>query len=54
MQTGSAFILIGSFFGAVPSIVTVPVTLPAFAVSTFCPDGVPAGEDGVADVFDVS
>src|SRR5438046_929452 len=38
-QTGSAFILIASFFGAVPSRTTVPFTSPAVAVSTFCPAG---------------
>src|SRR5262245_54066382 len=54
MQTGSAFILIASFFGAVPSSETVPLTLPAFAVSTFCPDGAPAGDEGVAELLDVS
>jgi hypothetical protein len=38
----------------VPSSATVPVTDPAFAVSTFCPAGVAAGEEGVADVLGVS
>src|SRR5436309_337399 len=54
MQTGSAFILIGSFFGTIPSTVTLPVTSPAVAVSTFCPAAVPAGAPGSADVLDVS
>src|SRR6266550_9563688 len=54
MQTGSAFILIASFFGAVPSSATLPLTSPAVAVSTFCPAGVPAGALGSADVLDVS
>jgi hypothetical protein len=50
-QTGSAFILIASFFGAVPSMVTVPATFPAFDVSTFMPPGVPDGAAGSADLF---
>ena len=54
MQAGSAFILIASFFGTAPSTVTVPVTLPAVAASTFWPAAVPAGDSGVADVLDVS
>src|SRR5207253_2197286 len=54
VQTGSAFILIGSFFATVPSTVTLPLTSPAVAVSTFCPAGVPAGPPGSADVLDVS
>src|SRR5689334_18458652 len=54
MQTGSAFILIASFFGAVPSSATVPFTSPAVAVSTFWPAGVPAGAAGSADVLDAS
>src|SRR5438132_1129472 len=53
-QTGSAFILIASFFGAVPSRTTVPFTSPAVAVSTFCPAGVPAGAPGSAEVLDAS
>src|SRR5438067_6162640 len=52
-QTGSAFILIPSFFGAVPSSVTMPFTLPAVAVSTRWPDGVAAGDDGSADLFEL-
>src|SRR5438045_989363 len=51
MQTGSAFILIGSFLGAVPSIATTPFTSPAVEVSTFWPAGVPAGS---ADELGVS
>src|SRR5579872_4207208 len=54
MQTGSAFILIGSFFGTVPSTETVPVTLPAVAVSTFWPAPAAAGALGAAEVLDVS
>src|SRR6476660_4133161 len=54
MHTGSAFILIGSFFGAVPSSVTVPLMSPAVAVSTFWPAPAPAGAAGAADVLDVS
>jgi hypothetical protein len=53
-QTGSAFILIASFFGAVPSKFTTPLTVPATAVSTFRAPGVAAGADGSADLFDVS
>src|SRR5438094_9947941 len=53
MQTGSAFILIASFLGAVPSSATAPFTSPAVAVSTFCPAGVPAPPPGSADVLDV-
>src|SRR5262245_64339096 len=52
-QTGSAFILMASFAGAMPSSVTVPVMLPAVAASTFCPSGVAAGADGSADWFEV-
>src|SRR5690349_2745650 len=54
MQTGSAFILMPSFFGAAPSSTTVPLTVPALAVSTFCPAEAPAGAVGSADLFDVS
>src|SRR6476660_2552265 len=52
MHFGSAFILMGSFFGATPSIVTAPVTLPAVAGSTFSPPpaaGVAAGVDVLED-----
>jgi hypothetical protein len=45
-QTGSAFILIASFFGTAPSIITTPFTSPAVAVSTFWPAGVADGDSG--------
>ena len=51
MQTGSAFILMGSLAGAVPSSIAIPVTLPAVAVSTFCPAGAADGDDGFSDVL---
>jgi hypothetical protein len=54
MQTGSAFILIASFFGAGPSSVTTPFTSPAVAVSTFCPAGAADGDEGSADLLEVS
>src|SRR5919199_6289160 len=54
MQTGSAFILIASFFGATPSSETTPFTLPACDLSTFWPDGVPAGAEASPDLFEVS
>src|SRR5205823_805095 len=52
-QTGSALILIGSFFGAVPSSITIPLMSPAVAVSTFWPAGVAAGDDGGAEVLEL-
>jgi hypothetical protein len=52
-QMGSAFILMAAFFGAIPSSVTVPLTLPAVDESTFMPDGVADGDEGSFDVFEV-
>src|SRR6185436_4701677 len=54
MHTGSAFILITSFFGRAPSTFTTPFTSPAVAVSTFWPDGAADGDEGSADLLDVS
>src|SRR5262245_26185316 len=51
MQTGSAFILMASFFGAVPSNETLPFTLPAFAVSTFWPPAAAGAAAGVPAVL---
>ena len=42
-----------AFFGAGPSIVTVPFTSPAVEASTFSPAGVAEGDDGSLDVLDV-
>jgi hypothetical protein len=53
-QTGSAFILMASFFGAIPSIVTTPFTSPAVAASTFIPAGAAADEAGKADLLEGS
>jgi hypothetical protein len=40
-----------SLAGAMPSSIAIPVTLPAVAVSTFCPDGVADGDEGFSDVL---
>ena len=53
MQTGSAFILMGSFFGETPSSDATPFTSPAVAGSTFWPPA-PAAATGSADLLDVS
>jgi len=42
-----------AFFGTAPSTITIPFTVPAVAVSTFCPAPAPLGDDAGDDELDV-